>query len=454
MTYQATDLSTDAGAPVELYEFTVPGSTLAWKYTNAPSAEGDYSPEAISHGDISQSAGNVGATTSIEVGDQNAVAVAMLAGLSSRPVQVVIREKHRGDTDDEEQQVFVGLVTGVSFSGAKATLACGSRYALVSKRRVPWLTFQAGCNWEWGGVGCGVNRNTYRVTLSLTAANQTERTLTATVAASQADGYYSGGWVERASTGETRFIEEHTGDQLLLALPWAELSGTAEDYYLFPGCQKTEAYCASAFGNLNNYLGWPRLPSINPFNRSAYYQTGVPDIPDPGDTWELGGGYSTVLTDQTITIDHSGYEFSPLTYWRYRLTFEPTGYLRIQVGGTVGMPVLGPGAVNTVATGGVWINPKGSDASIAGLLDVWAGVPVSDSSGALPNTSGNFASWVDGGATPSLYSDWGIPTTPEGRVTTTILLRVRDKATGVVRAEATLTLVHLVSIGALEVGGL
>ena len=435
MTYQSNDLSTDAGAPIELYEFTVPGSTLAWRFTNAPSAEGDYLPEAISHGDISQSAGNVGATTSIEVGDQNAVAVAMLAGLSSRPVQVVIREKHRGDTDDEEQQVFVGLVTGVSFSGAKATLACGSRYALVSKRRVPWLTFQAGCNWEWGGVGCGVNRNTYRVTLSLTAANQTERTLTATAAASQDDGYYSGGWVERASTGETRFIEEHTGDQLLLALPWAELSGTAEDYYLFPGCQKTESYCASAFGNLNNYLGWPRLPSINPFNRSAFYQTGVPDVPDPGDTDDTGTGYSLVLSDQTIDIEFGiGSELLYGYPIELGITFEPSVILVCWVNG-VGY-ALGAVYGSGVATGGVWLNPKPPTDDRAWLSGYEVSVLTPTLGYGSITAVDNIGNWMPANATAVFSATQNATSSP---VTMTFPCRVRDAGTGLVRVGANIT---------------
>ena len=436
MTYQSNDLSTDSGAPIELYEFTVPGSSLAWRLTNAPAAEGDYLPAPISHGDISQSAGNVGATTSIEVADQNPVAVAMLAGLSSRPVQVVIREKHRGDTDSEEQQVFVGLVTGVSFAGAKATLTCGSRYALVSKRRVPWLTFQAGCNWEWGGVGCGVNRNTYRVTLSLTSASQSERTLTASAAASQDDGYYSGGWVERASTGETRFVEEHAGDQLLLALPWAELSATAEDYYLFPGCQKTEAYCASAFSNLDNYLGWPRLPSINPFNRSAYYQTGVPDVPDPGDTDDTGTGYSLVLSNQTINVEFGiGSELAYNYPIEMGVTFEPSGILTCWVNG-VGYAlsaVYGSG----VATGGAWINPKPPVGDRAWLTGYEVSVLTPTLGYGSITAVDNIGTWMPADETATFSATQNATSSP---VTMTFPCRVRDAGTGLVRVGADVTI--------------
>lgn len=448
MTYAAFDAGTDTGAPYELYEFSVPGSALVWRYTNQPVAVTysghSHTPAVISHGQITQQAGSIGATTSVEVADENPLAAAMLAGLSSRPVQVVIREIHRDDPDQQPAVVFTGLVTGVSFEGAKATLPCGSRYALASKRRVPWLTYQAGCNWEWGGVGCGVDRAAYRVTVPLTASNQTGRTLTAAGADGFADGYFAGGWVERAATGETRFIEEHTGTTLLLALPWTELSAVAENYYLFPGCRKNEAYCSNTFDNLDNYLGYPRLPSINPFNRSAYYQTGVPDIPDPGDTWDLPGGYQVVLSDQGITVDMTG---APIyvagsTWMAIGLRFTPQGYAYV-IGDTS----------TQVISGAVWLNPKNPPLTVPSLLDLYVETPtvvnlsISGSPSVSTDSEVGFDAWRDAEATINmglniLLYDGASTSTYRA----TFVVRARDKAVGLVRAACTLTVDFRVAV--------
>jgi len=437
MTYATYDTGTDTAAPFELYEFTVPGSTLVWRYTNQPAAVTysgqEYTPATIAHEQIAQQAGSVGASTSIEVADDNPLAVALLAGLSSRPVQVTIREIHRDDPDQQPATVFVGLVTGVSVDGGKATLPCGSRYALASKRRVPWLTYQAGCNWEWGGTGCGVDRTAYRVSVTLAPEDQEGRAITVAAAASYADGYFSSGWIERVDTGETRFVELHVGDNLLLAAPWADVAG---GYYLFPGCQKNEAYCAGVFNNLVHYLGFPRLPSLNPFNRSAYYQTGVPDIPDPGDTWDLPDGYQLVLVDQSITIDQRAWPItlSGATYYGLGLRFLPSGYAYLLVNGMA-----------YVLTGGTWINPKDPPPSLPASLEFFIEEPVVNAhplSGGRPLSSvTGFDAWIDATGTVECSLQFELSDLLVGAVSydTEFVVRVRDKAVGLVRAACTIS---------------
>lgn len=434
MTHATYDTGADTGAPFELYEFTVPGASLVWRYTNQPSvvtyAAADYEPAVISHGQVTQQAASVGATTSIECADDNPFALAMLASLSSRPVRVVIRQIHRDDPDAEATTLFIGLVTGVSFEGAKASLPCGSRYALSSKRRVPWLTYQAGCNWEWGGAGCGVNRDAYRVTAGLVAGDQTGRVLTVAAADGFADGYFSGGWVERPSTGATWFIEEHSGANLTVALPVSPLGSTSEDFYFYPGCQKNESYCLATFDNLDNYLGYPRLPSINPFSRSAYYQSGVADIPDPGDTWAMPDGYQLVLSDQTVTIDQRGSAlYSGETSYRVPVAvqFLPTGYAKVTVGATVTL------------TGGVWLNPKNPPAGLAEQIDFYVETPGGDEWDVWASPTG-WETWNNAGSTITCTGSLSITgTSATGIRTITFVIRARDTTVGLVRAACTVT---------------
>lgn len=426
MTYAAQDLSIDDGAPYETFEFVVGASS--WKYTNHAVDVGEFVAVPIHRGQISQGGGSIGATATIEVSDENPLAVALNAGLTVRPVEVTVRRYHRTDASVEAAVIFKGLVTGISFDGPKASIPCASRFTLASRRRVPWVTYQAGCNLEWAGTRCGVNKATYAVTDTVT---QTGRTLTASAAAGFDDGYFSGGWVERAD-GERRFIDNHTGSSLLLQMPLAAVSALGEEVTLYPGCQRTEEYCASTFNNLPNYLGWSRLPSINPFNRSAYYLGGVTDIPDPGDTWEIPGGYLLVLEDKTFELDPGVAHTEVLTSTlSFTFEFTATGYVKLNIGG-----------MQVTASGGQWVTPKNPTSDIPALFDVYVEDPVITSrfGSHTPGSLVNFASWEDMTSGVSLYGNFPLPQVNTDEVyTLEFTIRIRDKAESLVRAANVLT---------------
>lgn len=440
MTYLTQDLSPDDGAPYETFEFSLPGSSTAWRYTNSRVDVGDFVAVPIHRGPITQDGGSIGARTSIEVADDNPLALALNAGLTSRPIEVVVRRYHRTDAALEAAVVFKGLVTGVSFEGAQATLPCASRFALASRRRVPWLTYQAGCNLEWGSARCGVDKASYALTATVAADDMTGRVLSVPAADSYDNGFFSGGWVERAN-GDRRFIDSHTGALLQLQMPWGDLAAGGETVTVYPGCQRTEAYCASVFNNLVNYLGWPRLPSINPFSRSAYYQGGVADIPDPGDTWELPDGYALVLSDQTVTVDQSDTPVvhSDISALQIQIQFFPNGYAYIRTFSTA------LGNTTTVLTGGVWINPKNPPASAPESLDIYIEPPVTSvSTGSLSG----FNTWQDAGGTVTAIFTYYPSDLSTGLTTHEFELGVsaRDKAVGLVRAACTFTVRHRVQI--------
>ena len=135
------------------------------------------------------------------------------------------------------------------------------------------MAYQIGCPYALYGVGCGLDKEDFATVTDVTdvAAN----VITATDAASFADGYFTGG-IFKDNAGNMRFITDHTGDQITLIRPivppiqyvsdngYTGLSGT-----LYPGCDRSVSTCDAKFSNLLNFGGFPFMPDDNPFDGSS-----------------------------------------------------------------------------------------------------------------------------------------------------------------------------------------
>ena len=78
------------------------------------------------------------------------------------------------------------------------------------------------------------------------------------------DQWFRGGRLQ-TSEGETRFIADHAGDtvKLISPLPGLEFLDVVWAYW---GCDHLETTCLDKFQQLDNHLGWSRLPGRNPFH--------------------------------------------------------------------------------------------------------------------------------------------------------------------------------------------
>jgi len=183
-------------------------------------------------------------------------------------------------------------------------ISCASRYAMVSKRRIAPTTYQAGCNLTWGSSRCGVNAELYRVDSTATASDQVGRVLTVAALSGYAVGHFNGGQV--VFGGTRRFVEKHAaGGALTLSYPLGGLTSAPAAVAVYPDCKKTESDCISRYNNLPNYLGWTHLPSINPYNRSAYYLEEAEVVAPPaGSTGDLPGypGYQITLAPARVEV--------------------------------------------------------------------------------------------------------------------------------------------------------
>ncbi len=438
MTHLATELTVDSAAPVELFTFTIPGTTLAWRYCTdtEPVAFGadTWVPEAISRSDVSRKLDETSSPMTIEVGDENPLALELLAGLTVRPVAVLVQQFHRTDAALERVVIFTGNVAGVSFEGAKAVITCLPRLAIADRRRVPWQTYQATCNWQWGSPQCGVNPETYKLgPYTLSPLAQVSNRLT--IPGLHTSGDLSNGWVQRLADGDTRFIEQNIGGELTLEYPFRNISPAGEQFTVYPGCKRTETDCAGRYNNLPNYLGWSRLPSQNPFERSAFYlSAAAAPTPPVGTTADLGGGYTLDLSPQKVRASVGAY------------AHLSTVSIRARTNGILDF-ITSPFA-------GRFVSPSPTPASVTAVLDVWFDSPGvlsgtnSVSTITLTPTSG-FGAWIplDSADAAANFSLWKVVGSGSGGgrdavvyVLGTVHVKVRNRLSGLILAEGDMSI--------------
>lgn len=464
MTHATYELSTDGAAPVELYTFTVPGTSLVWRYCTdtvpLTVASLVYLPEAITRSAITRTVNEPSSDLTVEVGDENSFALALFAGLTARPVEVLVRQFHRGDPDAQLVNVFTGFAAGVAFDDAKASITCVPRLSVASRRRVPWQTYQATCNWQLFSAGCTLDRATWvRGPYSLGSAAFSGPAMT--ISGTHADGDLSNGYVERVADGDRRFIEQNVGGVLTLQAAFPGVTGTAEDWRVYPGCRRTEADCSVRFNNLVHFLGWPRLPALNPFGRSAFYLSGAAEpTPPAGTSDDLGGGYSLILSPQTAGLQlGGGYGGLPSTTITLTMRVDglvtlaapnnsqpgyptvlsatfPTIYVQPRpcppavVAGQEVM-ILSSGIAATVTGGG---GTRNLFVTVGSGFDTWR--PLTSDLAFTIGAQATTGSGSSGGATRSIST------------TRPVTIRIRDAATGLVRVEGTMNLTIAAIAGA------
>lgn len=278
MTYATLERSTHSGKPFELYKFE--WGTGSFQYTSADSARAyqglNYQPEAISRSQLDQNNEDWSGTVDVTLPADNPVSVLFSAYQPTKQVYLTIYRAHQGDGD--YTIAFSGTVSAATFSDTACTLTCQPVSAILT-RPVPSAIFQPQCNrvlfsqTELYGtaversdsaqsVGCGVNKDAYRVPVSVTAIDGL--VVTSPDFATKADGWFTYGHLELAN-GEVRWIVEHVGNTVTLSYPAYTLA-VGDAISALPGCDGLEGTCKQKFNNIINFSGFSHVPLRNPFN--------------------------------------------------------------------------------------------------------------------------------------------------------------------------------------------
>jgi uncharacterized phage protein (TIGR02218 family) len=264
--------------PVEFFRFVM-GSEV-WTYTSAdhPITYNDelYAPVPIGRGGIEAKNELSKANLDIKVDIYNPLARVLLRSVNEQVLTLTMFVQ----TDLGTGTAWKGRLSSLKPSGTQLTLAFESVF--TSLRR-PGLRarYQKTCRHALYGRGCTLDMDSFAVSALATAADGA--IITVPDAALQADGWWVGGML-RAPDGVLRWIIAHAGSLITLSRPLESLqtaldnSGYGEGYGtyyggvsvdLFPGCDHNRETCRVKFNNLDNYGGFPWIPSKNPMGGSS-----------------------------------------------------------------------------------------------------------------------------------------------------------------------------------------
>lgn len=271
MTYDLTERSEQDGAPVELYQFA--RLTDVWRYT---SAEADITFDGHTWTSMPVMRSSVQssqelARNSLKVTVPRNLPVAELFRVTS-PTEVLaltIRRYHR--QDENAVAVWVGRVLNCEWQGAQAELNCEP---VSTSLRRPGLRrlYQKQCPHVLysASPGCGVDRDLHKIETTVAAIAGNELVVDALL-----DRPYAGGYVEWEPTPgilERRFIRDFVASELvlLLTLPFQGIA-VNDPVTVYPGCDHTMATCDTVYSNVENYGGFPYIPTKNPFDGTPVY---------------------------------------------------------------------------------------------------------------------------------------------------------------------------------------
>lgn len=262
MSYNTLETSQRSGAPLELYKFQLDPTTFSFLTSGDASdtyLTDTYTPEAVSRTRVKE--GNEPDSGSVVVTLPRTHPVAQrFIGYAPEPsIKVTIYARHRGDA--EVVEVFRGSVSTSKFSGPGVELTCLPDIA-ADDHVVPSKACGPQCQWALYSSGCGKSKVDFMITGTVNVV--TGDTVQSTAFSSQPTGWLNNGWIERA-TGERRWIIDHVGATITLMNPFLGLV-PGEVVTAYAGCDRTEAVCDSKFNNHARFLGFPRVPTRNPFD--------------------------------------------------------------------------------------------------------------------------------------------------------------------------------------------
>lgn len=161
---------------------------------------------------------------------------------------------------NNDKPVFFGRVANCEFNLLKGT----AKLTLMTlkgmmKTNIPNRIYSRSCPFEFCGSGCGLVLSDFETIIlkSQATLDSTGRYITSDVLKKFSSGYFSGGYIQSGLIKS--YIMTHTNNQIELLYPV-----TLEDRFrVYPGCKKSTTAC-KAYGNINNFGGFPFVPKKHP----------------------------------------------------------------------------------------------------------------------------------------------------------------------------------------------
>jgi uncharacterized phage protein (TIGR02218 family) len=269
--FEDYEVSVQAGAPVELYEFSSAGAFL--RYTSAARDleidSVDWVAAALSRSEVEETADIAKSSLSITCPPDFAVSELFSVAPPDEVITLTVYRTQSADLSDK-QVIWAGRVLNASWSSGKSELTCESVFTSLKRPGLRRL-YGRNCQHALYGLECGVSQITFRVPVTLDTIDGI--TMLSPDFASFADGYFSGGkveWVDGGGVTRRRGIKTHVGNTATITHPFTDIANGAA-VFAFPGCDHTLATCDTKFSNSLNHGGFPTMGGKNPFGQSSVF---------------------------------------------------------------------------------------------------------------------------------------------------------------------------------------
>jgi uncharacterized phage protein (TIGR02218 family) len=266
MSFADREESVCGGAPVEMYQFQSSDGT--WLSTSADhyvEMQGKlFAPAAIKRTQTNQDNDAKNGHITVTVAHTHPVAAKFVAFIPTSPLSLTIFRSHVGEPGDVGVVVFSGRVLSARFAeGDTCEMDCAPDSEMLT-RNVASQVYQKQCNRVLFDAGCGVSASGHRLESTVTAVGAFGGSLTVAGADAQPNGWWAYGYAERAN-GDRRMVTSHSGVVVVLIMPFSSMAAN-EAIILYAGCDRMFTTCRNKFGNAQNFLGFPWIPSKNPFS--------------------------------------------------------------------------------------------------------------------------------------------------------------------------------------------
>jgi uncharacterized phage protein (TIGR02218 family) len=273
MTFEIIENSQFRGQPVDLYEF-VRGTNI-WRYTSADEDKSvdfaTYKSYEMSRSAIDNSQDIAKSHITIKATTDNPFAYQFIASSPSDVIDVVIKQYHETDVDNQVVTLWNGRVVNVKFVGNEVQIRCEPQVTSMNRNTLRRL-YQPECPHVLYGSQCRADELNFLVNADVDAS--TGNTITSSTIGAYSDGYFSGGYIEwdRASYKDRRSILDHVGDTITLN---GDLAGidVGDEVAIYPGCAHNMTACKDKFNNLDNYGGfaWLSVYMKNPMGGDSVF---------------------------------------------------------------------------------------------------------------------------------------------------------------------------------------
>lgn len=155
---------------------------------------------------------------------------------------------------------FIGNVAEVDISRNLATFTINSFLELLNQN-MPVNLYQASCVNTLFDTSCALNKSSFGVSADAESGSSISSINTALT---QSTGYFNLGvitFTSGANSGVSRTISTFAADGTVNVIaPFPSAPATGDAFMIYAGCDKLLSTCATKFGNLNNFRGFPYLP--------------------------------------------------------------------------------------------------------------------------------------------------------------------------------------------------